>query len=98
MTRRTRMGKLASCALVLVLGLGGCVGRTGPTYTITDDIDLTFDFGFTQSPLVNDLHGPYVRGAKMKLFAHSSDAEDKLDGWSIASSDPAVFLVGMSQP
>ncbi|HEU4734435.1 MAG TPA: MYXO-CTERM sorting domain-containing protein [Kofleriaceae bacterium] len=86
------MWKLALSGLVIV-GLGLGLGACGPTYRMTDDIDLTWDFTLTLSRFDDDLHSPYVRGARVTLFAHSSDDGADFHGWSIASSDPAVFRV-----
>lgn len=83
------MAKLALCGLVVALGLGAC----GPTYHMTDDVDLTWDFELTLSRFDDDLHSPYVRGARVTLFAHSSDDGERFAGWSIESSDPEVFRV-----
>jgi hypothetical protein len=60
---------------------------------MTDDIDLTWDFTLTPSKFDDDLHSPYVQGAKVTLFAHSSDDNPEFRGWSIVSSDPAVFRI-----
>ena len=76
----------------LALALVGAA--CGPTYSMTDDIDLTWDFGLTPRRFDDDLHSPYVRGAAVTVFAHSSDNKEDLGGWSIESSDPAVFRIG----
>jgi hypothetical protein len=60
---------------------------------MTDDIDLTFDFALTPRRFDDSLHSPYVRGAALTVFAHSSDDKEDLQGWSIESSDPAVFRI-----
>lgn len=83
------MTKLAACGLAVALGLGACA----PTYTMTDDIDLTWDFVLTPSTFDDALHSPYVRGTKVALLAHSSDKEPDFRGWSIVTSDPAVFRI-----
>jgi MYXO-CTERM domain-containing protein len=75
--------------LALALVSAAC----GPTYSMTDDIDLTFDFALTPRRFEDNLHSPYVRGAALTLFAHSSDDKEDLQGWSIESSDPAVFRI-----
>ena len=80
-----------TCALGLALALIGAA--CGPTYSMTDDIDLTWDFGLTPRRFDDNLHSPYVRGAALTVFAHSSDDKEDLQGWSIESSDPAVFRV-----
>lgn len=61
---------------------------------MTDDIDLTWDFGLTPRRFDDNLHSPYVRGAAVTVFAHSSDDKENLGSWSIESSDPAVFRIG----
>jgi MYXO-CTERM domain-containing protein len=75
--------------LVVAVGLGAC----GPTYRMTDDVDVTWDFGFTLSKFDDDLHAPYVRGANVTLFARSSDENPDFRGWTIVSSNPAVFRI-----
>jgi len=60
---------------------------------MTDDIDLTWDFTLTPSKFSDELHSPYVRGTKATLFAHASDDSPNFTGWTIVSSDPAVFRV-----
>jgi MYXO-CTERM domain-containing protein len=83
------MTKIAACGLAIALGTGACT----PSYTMTDDIDLTWDFTLTPSKFGDDLHSPYVRGTRVALFAHSSDKEPNFRGWSIETSDPAVFRI-----
>jgi MYXO-CTERM domain-containing protein len=79
--------------LVVAVGLGAC----GPTYTMTDDVDLTWDFGITLGGVEDELHAPYVRGAPVTVFAYSSDDDPDFRGWSIVSSDPAVFRIDSSE-
>ena len=86
------MTKSVVCCCAVALGLGAC----GSTYTMTDDIDLTWDFSLTPSKFDDDLHSPYVRGTKVTLFAHSSDDHPDFSGWLIESSDPAVFRINDS--
>jgi hypothetical protein len=85
------MTRLGPCAVGLALALVGAA--CGPTYTMTDDIDLTWDFALTPRRFDDNLHSPYVRGAAVTVFAHSSDSGDDLQGWSVDSSDPAVFRI-----
>jgi hypothetical protein len=82
------MMRPGSCAVVVALAVAAC----GPTYSITDDIDLTWDFSFTPWRFEDNLHSPYVRGTTVTVYARSSDDED-LRGWSIVSSDPEVFRI-----
>jgi hypothetical protein len=51
------MTNIAACGLAVALGLGAC----SPTYTMTDDIDLSWDFVLTPTKFGDDLHSPYVR-------------------------------------
>ena len=81
--------KIGLCGFAIVVGLGAC----GPTYTMTDDIDLTWDFTLLPRRFEDDLHSPYVRGTKVTVFAHSSDDHHNFAGWSVVSSDPDVFRV-----
>jgi hypothetical protein len=85
------MTKIALCGVVAGLGLG--LGACGSTYSMTDDIDITWDFGFTTSRLDDNLHTPYVRGAKVTVYAQSNDRDADFSGWSIASSAPGVFRI-----
>jgi MYXO-CTERM domain-containing protein len=83
------MTNLAACSLAIALGLGAC----SPRYTMTDDIDLTWDFTLTPTLFDDDLHSPYVRGTRVAVIAHSSDKQPDFRGWSIVTSDPAVFRI-----
>jgi MYXO-CTERM domain-containing protein len=85
------MMRLGTCVVGLVLALVGAA--CGPTYSMTDDVDLTWDFALTPRRFDDNLHSPYVRGAAVTVFAHSSDDKEDLRGWSIESSDPAVFRI-----
>lgn len=82
------MMKIGLC-LAIAVGVGAC----GPTYSMTDDIDLTWDFTLTPSRFEDNLHAPYVRGTKVTVFAHSSDDHPDFAGWSIVSSDAGVFRI-----
>lgn len=81
--------RLGPCAVVVALAVAGCE----PTYSMTDDVDLTWDFVLTPVRFEDNLHSPYVRGTMVTLWAHSSDDKEDLRSWSIVSSDPAVFRV-----
>src|ERR1044071_290439 len=84
------MNRSGPCALALALAVAGC----GPTYSMTDDVDLTWDFALTPRRFDDNLHAPYVRGTRTTVFAHSSDDGESLQSWSIESSDPNVFAIG----
>jgi hypothetical protein len=75
--------------LVIALALGAC----GPTYSLTDDIDLTWDFGLTLATFDDTLHTPYVLGTKVTLYVNSSEDNPDLRGWTIESTDPEVFRI-----
>src|SRR5262245_12750658 len=75
--------------VALALAVAGC----SPTYSMTDDIDLTWDFTLTPTRFEDNLHSPYVRGTRVTVFAHSSDDHPKFAGWTIVSSDPGVFRI-----
>ena len=79
------------CAVGILLALA--VGACGPTYSMTDDIDLTWDFALTPRRFADNLHSPYVRGTLVTVFASSSDSGEDLHGWTIESSDPGVFRI-----
>ena len=68
-------------------------GACGPTITLTDDIDFTWDFGPTLTRFEDSLHGPYVRGTKMELYVSSSDDKQSFTGWTIASEDPSIISI-----
>src|SRR5574337_116252 len=76
-------------SLVLVLLVAAC----GPDYYLTDDVDLTWDFSITLSRFKDDLHSPYVRGAKVTLFANSTDDGPSFRGWTIETSAPTIFRI-----
>ena len=76
--------------LLLLLTIAAC----GRTVTLTDDIDLTWDFKLTPfDRYKQDLHEPYVQGAKLTMWASSDDDSDNLSKWAIVSSDPTVLVV-----
>lgn len=76
--------------LACLVGLGAC----GETVTLSDDVDLTWDFAPTfLSRFDDDLHAPYVKGARVGLYVWSTDEDERFDGWEITSSDPSVFQV-----
>ena len=77
-------------SLLLVAWLAAACG---PTITLTDDIDLTWDFAPTLTRFEDSLHGPYVRGTKMRLYVSSSDDKQRFTGWTIASEDPSIVTV-----
>lgn len=76
--------------VVALAGLfaGGCANKV----TMSDDLDLTFDFSLTGPD--DTLHTPYVRGATMSIDVRSSDDDVDMSGWTIESSDPSIFSVG----
>src|SRR6185436_18228326 len=69
-------------------GLGGC----GPEVHLTDDIDLTWDFGITLKRFDGTLHTPYVKGAPVTMYVNAGEKDD-LTGWKISSSDASVFEI-----
>ncbi len=75
--------------LLLALLLGAC----GPTITLTDDIDLTWDWGPSLTRFENSLHSPYVQGTAMTVYVTTTDDHPNLSGWEIVSSHPEVFNV-----
>jgi MYXO-CTERM domain-containing protein len=84
---------MTTIGLCLAVAVGVGAGACGPTYSMTDDIDLTWDFTLTPSRFEDNLHSPYVRGTKVTVFAHSSDDHPDFAGWSIVSSDAGVFRI-----
>src|SRR5581483_1231773 len=60
--------------------------------TLTDDIDLVLDFTPLTGPS-DALHQPYVQGAQMTIYVHSSDSRTSMSDWTVESQDPAIFTV-----
>jgi hypothetical protein len=69
------------------------VGACGPTITLSDEIDLTWDFAPSWSRFDATLHSPYVTGTQLTLHVTSSDDKEDMSGWSIRSSDPTVIAI-----
>jgi len=85
------MKRLGLCAVVIALAVAAC-GTTN-LYSMTDDVDLTWDFTLTPRRFEDNLHSPYVRGAEVTVYASSNDDGEDLSTWSIESSDPSVFRI-----
>jgi MYXO-CTERM domain-containing protein len=86
--------KLFSCGARL-----GCIGALGlvamgcgPTVTVKDDVDIDWDFIELTGPS-DEMHTPYVLGSSMNVYVESTDHNNKMNGWSVESSDPTVFSV-----
>lgn len=82
----------SSLAALLLACAAGCTD----TVTLTDDIDLTWDFSV--SSFDAELHTPYVRGASVGLSVSTDDDGNDLTGWSVTSDAPDVFRVGVCRP
>jgi MYXO-CTERM domain-containing protein len=80
---------LSGLALVGAALVAGC----GADITMTDDLDLTWDFAITLSKFDHDLHTPYVKGAQVAILVSSSHEDDNLAGWTVDSSNPDVFRI-----
>jgi hypothetical protein len=65
----------------------------GPTITLSDEIDLTWDFGPSWSRFDATLHSPYVTGTPLTLHVTSSDDKQDFSGWTISSSDSTVLAI-----
>lgn len=89
--RTCGMTKLGLCGAAALMGVG--LGACGATYTMTDDIDLSWDFVAVATRFDAHLHTPYVLGTKVTLFARSNDDKEDLRGWTIGTSDAAVFRI-----
>jgi hypothetical protein len=76
-------------ALAGLVALPAC----GAKYNMTDDIDLTWDFGLTLRTFDDDLHTPYVKGAPVTIYVDSDDDDTDMRGWTLVSSDPNVFRI-----
>jgi hypothetical protein len=87
--RAIRGAWASTLTLAVALPLSAC----GPKISMTDDIDLTWDFGLTLARFDEDLHTPYVKGAPVKLFVDADDDETPMRGWTVTSADPAVFRI-----
>lgn len=71
------------------------LGACGETITVSDDIDLTWDFAVTPlDRFDSDLHVPYVRGTEATLRVSSDDDDRRFDGWTLESSDEGVLRIG----
>ena len=80
----------------LALLLATCVplvAACGDQITITDSIDLTWDFDLTLDRFKNDLHEPYVRGADMAIYVTSDNDKEMYRDWQVVSDTPDVFQV-----
>jgi hypothetical protein len=73
--------------LVLALLAGGC-----NQVTLADDVDIDFDFHILTGPS-DELHLPYVKGARMNIYVRSSDKHVSMDGWTVESSDPQLLAI-----
>jgi uncharacterized protein (TIGR03382 family) len=81
--------------LVLACALGFGLAACGKTVSLTDDIDLTWDFMPTPiDKFKTELHSPYVQGAKFNLWVTSNDDNDNVATWSLVSSDEGVLSLG----
>jgi hypothetical protein len=78
-------------AICLVFAL--TVVACGPTITLSDEIDITWNFGPSWSRFDATLHAPYVTGTPLTLHVTSSDDHQDFAGWSIESSDPSVIAI-----
>jgi hypothetical protein len=74
-------------ALLVALAAGGC-----NTVSLVDDIDTDLDFSPLTGPS-DDLHSPYVQGAKLTIYIQSSNHKVDMTQWTIASSDPTVLAI-----
>jgi uncharacterized protein (TIGR03382 family) len=84
-----REAMMKTIQLTLLALATGC----GPEISLTDNIDLTWDFGPTFASFDSSLHTPYVKGAPVTLYVDSSDKNESLAGWTVESSDPSVFRI-----
>ena len=78
--------------LVLALTSAMALAMTTGCYTVyfSDDIDLELDFSLRPS---DELHLPYVVGARVQVSANSTDDHENRTGWVLKSSQPAVLLI-----
>jgi uncharacterized protein (TIGR03382 family) len=84
--------KLALLVALCGLGAVGC----GPTVTVRDNVDIDWDFIELIGPS-NSMHTPYVVGASMEIYVHSTDEDEKMNGWTVESSDTSIFSVDPPQ-
>jgi uncharacterized protein (TIGR03382 family) len=85
-------GKGTRMKTTIAIVLLACAAGCGPTVTVDDDVDINWDFIELIGPS-SDLHTPYVVGASMNLYVHSTDDKEKMDGWKMESSDPSIFVI-----
>ncbi|MDX2093179.1 MAG: hypothetical protein SFX73_35375 [Kofleriaceae bacterium] len=73
---------------LVALSLAAC----GETITVSDDIDITWDFELTPfDRFDSELHVPYVRGTATTVHISSDHDDRRFGGWTVESSDPSVF-------
>jgi hypothetical protein len=72
--------------LVIAPAVSGC-GNGGKPVTMHDSFDVDI-FG----PRTDDLHTPYVAGAKVTITIDTNDSRDT-SKWTLATSDPTVLAV-----
>jgi len=77
---------------ILCGALGFVAIGCGPTVTVKDDVDIDWDFIELTGPS-DEMHTPYVLGASMNVYVESTDHDNKMNGWSVESSDPTIFTV-----
>lgn len=78
---------------VLAAVTAALLGACGPTITITDSIDLTWDLEFTLNRFEDNLHDPYVRGATMRMYVTSDDEDQRFEGWSISPIESELLMI-----
>ena len=65
----TRLALLVAAVLPLA-------AACSDTVTISDSVDVTWDFDLTLDRFKNELHEPYVRGAHMAVYVTSDDDKE----------------------
>jgi hypothetical protein len=81
-----------SWTIALVVLAAGCQ----PTVTVDDDVDVVWDFVELLGPS-SVLHTPYAEGASMTFYVHSTDDNEKMEGWTVESSDTSIFTFEAAQ-
>ena len=85
------MARLATLASLVLAA--AATAACGTRVIMTDDVDLTWDFGLTLPGFEDKLHTPYVRGAPVTIWVDADDDDLRMTGWQVVTSDPAVFSV-----
>jgi MYXO-CTERM domain-containing protein len=83
-----RLARNPTLACLSLAALTAC----GPKIRLSDNIDTQFDLHPSQR-YDDRLHGPYVAGSSLEIYAYDTTEDNALDGWTMVSLDPDVLEV-----